>query len=110
MGETENGYSPATHTAMNAVQAIGKGFDVNFDTRLLYCKGVTGSKIVEIDEENGRDIYLYDQTVLPNVSRDIKNSQEPIGRLSSGVFNFNEVMLFLFFKIFCLFPILCLFH
>ncbi|KAA3454631.1 MACPF domain-containing CAD1-like protein [Gossypium australe] len=92
MGETENGYSPATHTAMNAVQAIGKGFDVNFDTRLLYCKGVTGSKIVEIDEEHGRDIYLYDQTVLPNVSRDIKNSQEPIGRLSSGVFNFNEMV------------------
>ncbi|MBA0713897.1 hypothetical protein Golax_012899, partial [Gossypium laxum] len=92
MGETENGYSPATHTAMNAVQAIGKGFDVNFDTRLLYCKGVTGSKIVEIDEGHGRDIYLYDQTVLPNVSRDIKNSQEPIGRLSSGVFNFNEMV------------------
>ncbi|XWS35406.1 hypothetical protein CRYUN_Cryun21dG0123600 [Craigia yunnanensis] len=92
MGENGNGNAVAMHTAMNAVQALGRGFDVNFDTRLLYCKGVTGSRIVEIDEEHGRDIYLDDQAVLPNISRDIKNSQEPIGRHSSGVCNFHEMV------------------
>ena len=104
----ENGNAVAMHTAMNAVQALGRGFDVNYDTRLLYCKGVTGSKIVEIDEEHGRDIYLDDQTVLSNISRDIKNSQESMGRHSSGVCHFHEVMLWFWFMFFwCFIHELC---
>ncbi|OMO94541.1 hypothetical protein CCACVL1_05933 [Corchorus capsularis] len=94
MGENGGGNenAAAMHTAMNAVQALGRGFDVNFDTRLLYCKGVAGSRIVEIDEEYGKDIYLDDQIVLPNISRDIKSSQEPGGRQSSGVRSFQEMV------------------
>ncbi|KAL4272585.1 hypothetical protein GQ457_13G027310 [Hibiscus cannabinus] len=88
----ENGNAAAQHTAINAVQALGRGFDVNFDTRLLYCKGATGSRIVEIDKEHVRDIYLDDHIVLPNISRDIKNTQEPTGRHSSGVCNFHEMV------------------
>ncbi|GAV77182.1 MACPF domain-containing protein [Cephalotus follicularis] len=80
------------HTAMNSVQALGRGFDVNFDTRLLYCKGVTGSRIVEIDEEHMRDLYFYDDIVVPNVSRDIKNSQQSAERQSSGVCSFHEMV------------------
>ncbi|THG20373.1 hypothetical protein TEA_007485 [Camellia sinensis var. sinensis] len=82
----------ALHTAINSVQALGKGFDVNFDTRLLYCKGLGGSRVVEIDEEHCRDLCLYDGLVVPNVSRDIKNSLEPVGRDSSGVCNFHEMV------------------
>ncbi|GKE42250.1 hypothetical protein Tco_1469534 [Tanacetum coccineum] len=80
----------ALHTANNAVQALGKGFDVNFDTRLLYCKGVAGSKVVEIDEEHRRDLWLYDNLVVQNVSRDIENYQDPINRDSSGVCSYHE--------------------
>lgn len=82
----------ALHTAKNSVQALGKGFDVNFDTRLLYCKGVAGSKVVEIDEEHKRDLWLYDNLVVPNVSRDIESYQEPINRNSSGVCNYHEMV------------------
>lgn len=89
MGE----YAAAKHTALNSVQALGRGFDVNFDTRLLYCKGVAGSRVVEVDEKHSRDLFLYDDIVLPNVSRDIKNSQDSVGRQSSGVCSFNEVSL-----------------
>ncbi|KAK6279629.1 hypothetical protein POUND7_019896 [Theobroma cacao] len=92
MGENGNGNAAALHTAMNAVQALGRGFDVNFDTRLLYCKGVAGSRIVEVDEEHGRDIYLDDHIVLSNISKDIKNFQEPFGRHNSGVCNFHEML------------------
>ncbi|WMV52130.1 hypothetical protein MTR67_045515 [Solanum verrucosum] len=80
----------AFHTALNAAQALGRGFDVNYDTRLLYCKGVSGSRVVEIDEDHTRDLSLYDNLVLPNVSRDIKNFQEPGGRDGSSVCNYNE--------------------
>ncbi|XP_038882143.1 MACPF domain-containing protein CAD1-like [Benincasa hispida] len=88
MGES----GTALHTAMNAVQALGRGFDVNFDSRLLYCKGVSGSTIVEIDDEHSRDICLYDDVVLLNVSWDIKNFQEPIGHRSSGICSFDEMV------------------
>ncbi|CAI9758841.1 unnamed protein product [Fraxinus pennsylvanica] len=82
----------ALHTAMNSVQALGSGFDVNYDTKLLYCKGVAGSRIVEIDEEHIRDLYLADDLVVPNVSRDIKNSQEARGRDGFGVCSYNEMV------------------
>ncbi|KAF4378959.1 hypothetical protein F8388_022046 [Cannabis sativa] len=88
MGEN----AAALHTAVNSVQALGRGFDVNFDTRLLYCKGVSGSRIVEVDVEHTKDLLLYDDVVVPNVSRDIRNSQESYGRQSSGVCNFNEMV------------------
>lgn len=86
----------AFHTALNAAQALGRGFDVNYDTRLLYCKGVAGSRVVEIDEDHTRDLSLYDKLVLPNVSRDIKNFQELGGRDGSSVCSYNEVCLLLF--------------
>ncbi|KAB1224627.1 MACPF domain-containing protein CAD1 [Morella rubra] len=82
----------ALHTAINSVQALGRGFDVNYDTRLLYCKGVAGSRLVEIDEEHTRDLQLYDDIVVPNVPRDISNSQASIGRQSSGVCSFHEMV------------------
>lgn len=88
MGEN----TAAFHTTLNAVQALGRGFDVNFDTRLLYCKGVAGSRVVQVDEEHTRDLWLYDNVVVPNVSRDIKNSQETTGRESSGVCSFHEMV------------------
>lgn len=81
----------AVHTAINSVQALGRGFDVNFDTRLLYCKGVGGSRVVEIDNKNTKDLWLYDNLVVPNVSRDIKNSQDTVRRESSGVCSFLEM-------------------
>ncbi|XP_027907478.1 MACPF domain-containing protein CAD1-like [Vigna unguiculata] len=82
----------AVHTATNALQALGRGFDVNFDTRLLYCKGISGSRVVEIDEEHRRELLLYDDVAVPDVSRDIGSSQETMERQSSGVCTFPEMV------------------
>ncbi|KAI5561496.1 hypothetical protein BDE02_16G121200 [Populus trichocarpa] len=92
MGERGSVNAAAMHTAMNAVQALGRGFDVNYDKRLLYCKGVAGSKVVEIDGEHTRDLLLAGGILLPNVSRDIRSSLDPIGRQSSGVCTFHEMV------------------
>ncbi|KAJ6969135.1 hypothetical protein NC653_036945 [Populus alba x Populus x berolinensis] len=92
MGERGSVNAAAMHTAMNAVQALGRGFDVNYDKRLLYCKGVAGSKVVEIDGEHTRDLLLAGGILLPNVSRDIRDSLDPIGRQSSGVCTFHEMV------------------
>nr|DAD25804.1 TPA_asm: hypothetical protein HUJ06_027272 [Nelumbo nucifera] len=82
----------ALHTVLNSIQALGRGFDVNFDTRLLYCKGVAGSRIVEVDEDHTRDLLVYEGVVVPNVSRDINSSQETIGRRSTAICSFYEMV------------------
>ncbi|KAJ4780008.1 MACPF domain-containing protein CAD1 [Rhynchospora pubera] len=78
------------HTIQNAIQAIGRGFDVNYDTRLLYCKGVAGSRLVEIDEEC-KDLRVHDRLCVPGVSRDIRCSSEAGGRESTGACSFSEM-------------------
>jgi len=47
--------------------------------------------VVEIDGEHTRDLLLAGGILLPNVSRDIRSSLDPIGRQSSGVCTFHEV-------------------
>ncbi|CAI0423848.1 unnamed protein product [Linum tenue] len=94
MGESGIGTANAAalHTAINSVQALGRGFDVNFDTRLLYCKGIGGSRLLQIDQDSARDLFLYDDVVVPHVSRDIRNSPGSHGRQSSGVCTFSEMV------------------
>ncbi|CAK9144476.1 unnamed protein product [Ilex paraguariensis] len=82
----------ALHTAINSVQALGRGFDVNFDTRLLYCKGVGGSRVVEVDDDHPRHLWLHENLVVPNVSKDIKNSYETGGRDGCGVCSYHEMV------------------
>ncbi|KAK1312314.1 MACPF domain-containing protein CAD1 [Acorus calamus] len=80
--------------ALNSINALGRGFDVNCDTRLLYCKGVAGSRIVEVDEVHTRDLQVCDGVVVPGVSRDVRCVQESVRRESSGVCGFNEMVEF----------------
>ena len=40
-------------TTIMSVQALWRGFDVNFDMRLLYCKWM-----LEVDEERNRDLWF----------------------------------------------------
>ncbi|KAJ1426186.1 Proton-dependent oligopeptide transporter family [Sesbania bispinosa] len=62
-----------TATLCNSIQALGRGFDVTSDFRLLYCKGAPGSRLVHLDEDpaSTRDLVVSDGVVLPNVSVDI---------------------------------------
>ncbi|KAJ6705226.1 hypothetical protein OIU79_010017 [Salix purpurea] len=65
------GSDDLTTTLCNSIQALGRGFDVTSDIRLLYCKGATGSRLVHIDEEHARDLDISHELVLPSVSFDI---------------------------------------
>ncbi|WCJ27278.1 MAC/Perforin domain-containing protein [Euphorbia peplus] len=62
-------------TICNSIQALGRGFDVTSDIRLLYCKGAPGSRLVRIDEENARDLDVSDGVMVPHVSFDIDCSK-----------------------------------
>lgn len=81
-------------TLCNAIQAVGRGFDVTSDIRLLYCKGAPGSRLIHIDEDQKRDILISDDVVLPNVSVDIQYSPGEKALDVTPVCNFHEVTFF----------------
>ncbi|MQL76027.1 hypothetical protein Taro_008409 [Colocasia esculenta] len=81
----------ALHTVQNAIQALGKGFDVNYDTRLLYCKGLGGNRVVEVDEDHTRDLQLFEGLVVPKVSRDVRCSPDGRRRENTVLCSFHEM-------------------
>lgn len=92
-----------TTTLRSAIQALGRGFDVTSDVRLLYCKGAPGSRLVPTEEGQNRDLELSDGFLLPNVPADIQCSlgEPDIDRIS--VCSFHQVTFFVPF-VFILMP------
>lgn len=79
-------------TLSNSIQALGRGFDVTSDIRLLYCKGAPGSRLVHLDEENRVDLLHPDGGVLlPNVTVDIECSQGMRTIETTSVCTFHEM-------------------
>ncbi|XP_074570659.1 MACPF domain-containing protein CAD1-like [Curcuma longa] len=84
-------------TLTNAVQALGRGFDVTSDARLLYCKGSPGSRLVVLDDASRRSLVIAGggsaggEIVLPDVPLDIKISRERDHREPSGVCSFQQM-------------------
>lgn len=91
----ENSSSTAPDAALAAlsssIQALGRGFDVTSDTRLLYCKGVYGSRLVHVDECNTRDIAISTGLVVPNVPADVEVCRGKVEREITPVCSFHEM-------------------
>ncbi|KAL5997716.1 hypothetical protein ACLOJK_008646 [Asimina triloba] len=84
--------SAALVTLANSIQALGRGFDVTSDIRLLYCKGAPGSRLIQIDEEHTREIAVGDGLVLRSVSVDFECvAEKKCVRESTPVWSFHEV-------------------
>ncbi|KAG5557526.1 hypothetical protein RHGRI_007683 [Rhododendron griersonianum] len=80
-------------TLCNSIQALGRGFDVTSDIRLLYCKGAPGSRLVHLDEQQTRDLQVSDGVVVPNVLVDIESSTGKRITEEIPVCSFHEVFL-----------------
>ncbi|MQL85983.1 hypothetical protein Taro_018522 [Colocasia esculenta] len=78
-------------TLTNAVQALGRGFDVTSDTRLLYCKGAQGSRLVLVNEDKTRDIRLTEEAVIPDVPVGIDVLPGKSMRETTGVLPFHQM-------------------
>lgn len=81
----------ALNTALNAVQALGRGFDVTSDIRLLYCKGAAASRLVVIDEEKTHDLPVAEGIIAPNVPVEVSSSSGELARHHSDVLNFHQM-------------------
>ncbi|XP_030480470.2 MACPF domain-containing protein CAD1 [Cannabis sativa] len=80
-----------TTTLCNSIQALGRGFDVTSDIRLLYCKGAPGSRLLKLDEVEKRDLVLSNGVVVPNVPADIDCSPGKRATEKVPVCNFHEM-------------------
>ncbi|KAL5577058.1 hypothetical protein UlMin_018757 [Ulmus minor] len=80
-----------TTTLCNSIQALGRGFDVTSDIRLLYCKGAPGSRLVQLDEAQSVDLDLSNGVVVPNVPVDIECSMAKRSTEKVPVCSFHEM-------------------
>ncbi|GLJ47932.1 hypothetical protein SUGI_1011950 [Cryptomeria japonica] len=81
----------ALNTALNAVQALGRGFDVTSDIRLLYCKGAAASRLVVIEEEKTQDLPVAEGLIAPNVPVEVTCSSGELARHHTGVLDFHQM-------------------
>ncbi|GKU92428.1 hypothetical protein SLEP1_g6158 [Rubroshorea leprosula] len=80
-----------TTTLYNSIQALGRGFDVTSDIRLLYCKGAPGARLVQLDEDDAVDLVVSDGVVVRNVPTDIEFSRSKSTIERVPVRSFHEV-------------------
>ncbi|CAN1305830.1 MACPF domain-containing protein At4g24290 [Linum perenne] len=83
---------PAPKAAEFAIGSIGLGYDIAVDLRLKYRKGdVNDSRLIEIDEDGGREIVLSGGIVIPNVPKSIKCDKGERTRFRSDVLSFQQM-------------------
>lgn len=92
---------PAAEAASVAIESIGCGYDISLDLRLKYRKGDSFSdfgdnqnrnyRLIEIDEDEGRDIVLPGGLLIPNVSKSIKCDKGERIRFRSDVLSFQQM-------------------
>jgi len=84
---------PAPEAAEIAIGSIGRGYDISVDLRLKYCKGDSKeSRLIEIDEDEGREIILPGGIFIPKVSKSIKCDKGERTRFKSDALSFQQVL------------------
>jgi hypothetical protein len=83
---------PAPKAAEIAIGSIGRGYDISVDLRLKYCKGDSKeSRLLEIDEDVGREIVLPGGILIPKVSKSIKCDKGERTRFRSDALSFQQM-------------------
>ncbi|KAI3740225.1 hypothetical protein L2E82_30650 [Cichorium intybus] len=82
-----------TTTLKNSIQALGRGFDVTSDIRLLYCKGAPGSRLIYLDDQITKELVFSDDgsVAIPNVPVDVEFSKGERTTEATPVYSFYEM-------------------
>ncbi|KAI5079621.1 hypothetical protein GOP47_0005100 [Adiantum capillus-veneris] len=82
--------SQAFSVAQQAVEALGRGYDVTCDLWLSYCK--SGERLIANDNSSStQDLHLPGNILIPNVSTSIKCDKGDRTRLITDILTFNEM-------------------
>ncbi|KAL5772361.1 hypothetical protein ACOSP7_011962 [Xanthoceras sorbifolium] len=76
--------------AEKAVSVIGFGYDLYNDIRLTSCKA-SGSRLIELEQRETRDLVFPGGVVVKNVSSSIKCDKGERTRFHSDVLSFNQM-------------------
>ncbi|KAM1304652.1 hypothetical protein PS1_022445 [Malus domestica] len=83
--------APAPEAVEIAIASIGRGYNMSTDLQLKYCKGESHTaRLIEIDDDGGRDIILPGGITIPNVPKSIKCDKGERTRFRSGVLSFQQ--------------------
>ncbi|KAI7730859.1 hypothetical protein M8C21_026422 [Ambrosia artemisiifolia] len=85
---------PAAEAAKVAIESIGCGYDISLDLRLKYRKGYDKNqsfRLIEVDQDEGRDIVLPGGILISNVSKWVKCDKGERTRFSSDVLSFQQM-------------------
>ncbi|XP_024033124.1 MACPF domain-containing protein At4g24290 [Morus notabilis] len=74
-------------------ELIGRGYDISTDLQLKYYKGGDSfdSRLIEIDEDDGREIVLPGGIIISNVSKSIKCDKGERTPFRSDVLSFQQM-------------------
>lgn len=105
---------PAQKAAEIAIGSIGRGYDISNDLRLKCCKvDSANSRLIELHEDDGREVVLPGGVSIPKVSKSIKCDKGERTRFRSDVLSFQQVIIiasFYFITVFiCAFVIIAFF-
>ncbi|GAV63266.1 MACPF domain-containing protein [Cephalotus follicularis] len=82
----------APKAAEIAIGLIGRGYDIATDLRLKYCKGdLKDSRLIQITEDDGREIILPGGISITNVPKSIKCDKGERMRFRSDVLSFQQM-------------------
>lgn len=77
----------AKRLAEQAVEALGRGFDITNDFRLKFCR----NHVIELNDKHMQNIAIPGGPLIPNVSRDIKCDKGERIRYTSDFLEFNQM-------------------
>ncbi|KAG2683826.1 hypothetical protein I3760_10G051300 [Carya illinoinensis] len=78
--------------AQKAVASIGLGYDICNDIRLSSCKsGPSGTRLIELDHTETRDLVIPGGLLVPHVSTSIKCDKGERTRFRSDVVSFHQM-------------------
>lgn len=84
-------------TLKNSIQALGRGFDVTSDIRLLYCKGAPGSHLIQLDHQHTKDLVFSlsnSPVTISDVSVDVDFSNGHRITEATPVSTFHEMAMY----------------
>ena len=95
-----NAFNPQS-AADKAVSVIGFGYDICKDIRFSSCNSdPSGSRLIELDPTQVRDLILPGGVILPDVPASIKCDKGERTRFRSDVLSFNQVFFLSFIYIY----------
>lgn len=81
----------ANSVAKLAIQALGCGYDLTHDLRFSSCKSISGTSLIDLNDEQIDEMLLPGGLIVPNVSKFVKCDKGDRTHFRSDILPFNQM-------------------